>query len=90
MYNASFLNKWLTLSTKRNQMDIQSKKLSLIEWLINLNDERLLSKVESISKEDDFWFSLTAEEKNEIKQGISELDDAKTFDYEDVISSHRK
>lgn len=33
------------------KMDIQTKKLDLIQWLIQLNDERLLKKIEALQAE---------------------------------------
>lgn len=72
-------------------MDIQAKKLSLIQWLAGLTDERLLKKVEAISKEDvDFWDELTEQQQKEIKQGINELDAGKKHDYQQVMSRHRQ
>lgn len=71
-------------------MDIQAKKLSLIQWLVGLKDERLLKKVEAISKEDvDFWDELSEEQQKEIKQGVKELDAGKKHDYQQVMSRHR-
>jgi hypothetical protein len=63
-------------------VDIQSRKLSLIQWLAGLTDEHLLKKVEAISKEDvDFWDELTEQQQLEIKQGINELDAGKKHVY---------
>jgi len=63
-------------------MDIQAKKLSLIQWLADVTDERLLNKVEDIRKEDvDFWDELTESQQLEIKQGINELDAGKKHVY---------
>lgn len=71
-------------------MDIQSKKLDLIQWLIQLKDERLLKKVEALQAEDiDFWNELSERQKQEIKRGIAELDAGRKHEYEQVISKHR-
>jgi hypothetical protein len=56
-------------------MDIQTKKLNLIQWLIQLNDERLLKKIEALQAEDtDFWNELNEDQRQEVKKGITELD----------------
>lgn len=40
-------------------MDIQTKKLDLIQWLIQLNDDRVLSKIEALQTETtNFWAEL--------------------------------
>jgi len=72
------------------QMDIQTKKLTLIQWLISLKDESVIEKVEALSKEDtDFWHELTEGQKAEIKQGIQELESGDKYDYEQVMLRHR-
>ncbi len=71
-------------------MDIQTKKLDLIQWLIQLNDERLLKKIEILQAEDlDFWNELSEHQRQEIKKGIAELDAGKKQDYEQVIFKYR-
>lgn len=71
-------------------MDIQAKKLNLIQWLIQLNDERLLNKIEALQTEDlDFWNELSEQQRQEIKKGIAELDAGLKHDYKEVISKHR-
>lgn len=72
------------------QIDMQAKKLTLIQWLINLDDERMIEKVEALSKEGtDFWNELTEEQKAEIRQGVQELDSGQKYDYEQVMLRHR-
>lgn len=71
-------------------MDIHAKKLDLIQWLIQLNDERLLKKIEALQTEDnDFWNALSEQQKQEIKKGIAELDAGQKHEYEHVISKFR-
>lgn len=71
-------------------MDIQAKKLDLIQWLIQLKDESLLKKVEALQAEDtDFWSALSEDQKEEIKKGLAELDAGQKHDYEQVIFKYR-
>jgi hypothetical protein len=71
-------------------VDIQAKKLDLIQWLTQLNDERLIRKIEALQAEDiDFWNELSEQQKQEIKRGIAELDADQKFEYEQVMSKHR-
>jgi hypothetical protein len=71
-------------------MDIQAKKLSLIEWLLTLQDERVIAQIENLKAGTDFWDELTGAEKEEINKGIEELDRGEKYSYETVISNHRK
>jgi TRAP-type C4-dicarboxylate transport system substrate-binding protein len=71
-------------------MDIQAQKLDLIQWIIQLNDERLIKKIAALQSEDkDFWDELPEEQKQEIRKGIAELDNSEKHDYNKVVSKYR-
>lgn len=56
-------------------MNIQSEKLELIQWLINLNDENVIARIKSLRDEDaDWWDSLSTEETKAIREGLEQLD----------------
>ena len=40
--------------------------------------------------ENDFWNDLTGDQKQELKQGMKELDNGQKYDYEEVMSKHGK
>jgi hypothetical protein len=71
-------------------MDISAKKLVLIEWLLKLQDERLLGKIEKLKDQSDFWNELTAEEQAKIEDGIKDLDAGRKTPYESIIAGHRR
>ncbi|TVR37766.1 MAG: hypothetical protein EA392_11785 [Cryomorphaceae bacterium] len=71
-------------------MDISAKKLVLIEWLLKLQDERLLGKIEKIKEQSDFWNELTADEQAKIEDGIKDLDAGRKTPYESIIAAHRR
>jgi thiamine pyrophosphate-dependent acetolactate synthase large subunit-like protein len=60
-------------------IDIQNKKLELIQWLSTLNDETLIDKLLKLreSEKSDWWDELSMEEKQSIEKGIEEADDKK-------------
>ncbi len=71
-------------------MDIQAKKLNLIQWLIQLKDESLLKKIEALQAEDtDFCSALNEDQKEEIKKGLAEINTGQKHNYEQVISKYR-
>lgn len=71
-------------------MDIKARKLDLIQWLIQLKDERLLSKIAALQAEDkDFWNELSEDQRQEIKKGMEELDSGQKHNYEKVVSKYR-
>lgn len=71
-------------------MDIQAKKLVLIEWLLKLQDERLLGTIEKLKEQSDFWDELTPEEQAKIEDGIKDLDAGRKTSYESIIAGHRR
>jgi hypothetical protein len=71
-------------------MSIQAQKLSLIEWLLKLQDEKVIKQIENLKAGTDFWDELTKSEKEEINRGIEELDRGEKHGYEAIVSSHRK
>jgi hypothetical protein len=66
-------------------MDLQAKKLWLIEWLLSVQDARILSRVESIVKESpDFWDDLSPEAKSSVEQGLNDYQTGKVFTSDEV------
>ena len=71
-------------------MDFSAKKLDLIQWLVQLNDEHLLNKIQALQKEDtDFWNELSEPQRQEIKNGLAELEAGQKHDYESVVAKYR-
>lgn len=56
-------------------MNILEKKINIIEWLLKLQDETILNKIELIHKYSvDEWDQLTDVQKAEIDNAISEIE----------------
>jgi hypothetical protein len=72
-------------------MDIAVKKIELIEWLTRLQDEKLIKKVEGLKKEAeaDWWDTLTAEQKEDIETGVTDLGAGRKKDLKKVLSKYR-
>ncbi len=69
-------------------MDIQIKKLDLIEWIIQLNDVELLSKIKNIR--DNSLNIISEEEKKSINKGLKDIKEGKTHSYEEVKKVYEK
>jgi len=67
-------------------MDIQSEKLSLIEWISRLNDSSVIEKIREIRKEysksDDWWNSLKKEEIESINRGLKDIEEGRVHSHE--------
>ncbi|MEO5787363.1 hypothetical protein [Gelidibacter sp.] len=68
-------------------MDIQLEKYKLLEWLIGLKDERIISKIIEVKNEnDDSWSDeISEDEKIFIKAGLKDLENGNTFYHEQVM-----
>lgn len=81
----------LTLQ-KRFDMDIQAEKLELVRMILDTDNPSILTSIKRIfatSKKVDFWDSLPQSQKDEILQGIEEIENGETVDYKEFIKHHR-
>lgn len=73
-------------------MDIQAEKLELVRLILDTDNPGILASVKRIfskSKDMDFWDTLPQEQKEEIMEGITEIEKGETLNYEDFIKKHR-
>lgn len=70
-------------------MDIQLEKYKLMEWLVNLKDESVISKLKNIknglSTSSDWADDVSETERLLVKAGLKDMDEGKTFTHEQVM-----
>ena len=70
-------------------MDIQLEKYKLMEWLVNLKDESIISKLKNIknglSTSSDWADDVSETERLLVKAGLKDMDEGKTFTHEQVM-----
>ena len=70
-------------------MDIQLEKYKLMEWLINLKDESVISKLKtfknSTSIPSDWADDISNTEKLLIESGLKDIENENTFTHEQVM-----
>jgi hypothetical protein len=68
-------------------VDIKTTKIELVKAILDIDNNEFIQKVaDFINKEKvDFWNELSLEEKNEIKQGIEELNQGKRISYDSFL-----
>lgn len=70
-------------------MDIQMEKHKLMEWLISLNDESIISKIKkiknSVPTNSDWTDDVSNTEKSLIKTGLKDLKEGNTLTHEQVM-----
>lgn len=61
------------------EMNIQSKKLELIQWLSTIEDSGIIEKIMDLRKKEskDWWNLISENEKDAIEQGIKDADAGK-------------
>lgn len=73
-------------------MNIQAEKLELIKMLLNTKKPSVLARIRKIFEKEekiDFWNTLSEEEKEDIRQGVEELDKGEKYPYDEIMSKHR-
>ncbi len=56
-------------------MNLENRKLNLINWISSMQEEEILRKVENIQKERaDWWDKISKTDKKAINEGLDQLD----------------
>ncbi len=64
----------------QTDLNIQTKKIDLIQWLSTIEDERILDKVSDLitnERKKDWWINATDAEKKSIEKGLSDAENGK-------------
>ncbi len=71
-------------------MDLETEKNNLIDYISKLDDDTLIEQIKQFVKanEMDYWDELTPRQKQEINQGILELENGQNFSLEDVLAKY--
>jgi hypothetical protein len=67
------------------EINIQSKKIELIQWLSTIEDLSILNKIIDLKKQEntDWWNSISESEKQSIEKGLQDAESGK-------LNSHSK
>jgi hypothetical protein len=74
-------------------MNIQAEKLELVRMILDTDNPGIISAIKMIFKnsgKSDFWEKLPQSSKDEIMEGISDVENGKTVSYQEVMKKHRK
>jgi len=56
-------------------MNLETRKINLINWISSLQEADLIDKMEAIQKENaDWWDTISNEDKQAIEEGLEQLD----------------
>jgi predicted transcriptional regulator len=56
-------------------MNIETRKINIINWISSIQEEGILAEMERIQKEKaDWWNTVSSEDKKAINEGLEQLD----------------
>ncbi|HLN75331.1 MAG TPA: hypothetical protein VK205_18705 [Prolixibacteraceae bacterium] len=68
-------------------MNIEARKINLINWISSIQDDTTLEKLEKIQqKKDDWWDIISEKDKIAINEGIDQLDRGEYLSHAQVRS----
>lgn len=73
-------------------MNIQAEKLEIMKLILETDNTSILESIKknfNKNKTVDFWETLPEEQKDDILQGIKEIENGEIVDYEDFMKKHR-
>ena len=72
-------------------MNLQSKKLELVQLILNTEKPTILARVEAVLKEKagDWWDKLSRGEMESIEKGLSEAEKGELIPHEEVMKEAR-
>jgi hypothetical protein len=68
-------------------MDIQASKIELVKMILNIDNDLFIKRIVEFVKSQkvDFWDELTVEQKDEINEGIRQLEKGESISYADFL-----
>ena len=68
-------------------MNLEARKLNLINWISSIQEEGILSEVEKVQKEKaDWWDKVSHKDKKAIEEGLDQLDRGEYITHDKVRS----
>jgi predicted transcriptional regulator len=72
-------------------MNIEARKINLINWISSITEENILKEVEKIQREKaDWWDTISEEDKIAINEGLEQLDNGEFLTQSEVRAKIKK
>ena len=69
---------------------IEARKLSILEYLAEIEDEAIIVQIENILKPKvDFWDELTDEQKESIRKGEKDFEEDRKVSFKEFLKQRR-
>ncbi len=70
---------------------LEARKLSIVEYLAEIEDESVIMQIENILKPKiDIWDELNDKQKAIVKKGEGELNEGKRVAFKEFLEKHRR
>mgnify|MGYP001768271841 CR=1 FL=1 len=70
-------------------MTLDARKINLINWLSQLHDEKTVARLEKFQSQQDWWLTISDEERQEIEEGIHQADRGEVKSNEEVFEKYK-
>ena len=73
-------------------MNIQEEKIEIMKLILETNSPSILESIKGLfnrNKTADFWETLPNDQKDDIMQGINEIENGEVVDFEDFMKKYR-
>jgi predicted transcriptional regulator len=71
-------------------MTLEARKINLINWVSQLYDEKMVTRLEEFQTQQDWWLSISEIERAEIREGILQADRGEVKSNEEVFEKYQK
>jgi len=73
-------------------INLQNKKIELIQWLSTLDDKALIDKLMKLRKKEktDWWNKISSDEQKSIEKGIQDADNGNLTSHSNVKKIYEK
>jgi len=73
-------------------VNIQAEKIEIIKLILETDNQSILESIKELfnrTKTVNFWATLPQDQKDDIMQGIIEIENDEIVDYKDFMEKHR-
>ncbi|MDA3866034.1 MAG: hypothetical protein PF489_04700 [Salinivirgaceae bacterium] len=73
-------------------MNIQTEKLEIMKLILETNNPKILKSIKSLvntSAKPDFWGRLSQEQRDDIQEGIMDIENGDVVGYNDFMKKYR-
>jgi len=73
-------------------MNIQAEKIEIMKLILETDNQNILESVKKMFTKNtttDFWETLPQEQKEDVLQGLKEIENGEVVDYDDFMKKYR-